>query len=95
MSKYVDSGDIDLDFEEVHLADGTRLTEKKAEELGRTMSRAAARRRGRPSLTGSELHSPHVSARVPEEVRDRLRARAEAEGKPVSEVIREAIEAYV
>jgi hypothetical protein len=95
MGKYVDAGDIDLDVEEVHLADGTRLTEKKAEELGRRLSEAAARRRGRPSLSGSDRHSPHVSARVPEDVRARLQARAEAEGKPVSAVIREAIEAYV
>ncbi|MGI8901917.1 MAG: ribbon-helix-helix protein, CopG family [Nocardioides sp.] len=97
MTKYTDAGDIDLDTEVVILKDGTRLTEEVAEELGREMSAEAAQRRGRgrPSLTGRSANTPHVSARVAPEVRDRLKARAEREGKPVSELVREAIEAFV
>ncbi|MEJ7831925.1 MAG: hypothetical protein WKF79_03355 [Nocardioides sp.] len=41
-TKYIDAGDIDLDVEVVILKDGTRLTEKVAEELGRKISRDAA-----------------------------------------------------
>jgi hypothetical protein len=41
--------DVDLDTEEVYLADGRRLTEQIAEELAH---RALARHRGRPSADG-------------------------------------------
>ena len=41
--------DVDLDAEEVYLADGRRLTEQVAEDLAQ---RALARHRGRPSVTG-------------------------------------------
>lgn len=97
MPKYVDVGDIDLDVEEIFLRDGTRLTEQRAAELGRDIAdrAAAARRAGRPSLSGDESRSPHVSVRVPEQTRARLEARAEAEGKRISQVVRDAIDHWV
>lgn len=84
--------DIDLDKEEF-LYKGERLTEEKAEQLAEDILRKA--RRGRPSLSGGRTHSPEVKARVPVELRDRLRARAEREHKGASQVIREALEAYL
>ncbi len=52
-------------------------------------------RRGRPSLGASGEHSPRVSARVPEDVYRRAKVRASAEGKSVSEVVRELLGVYV
>ena len=46
--------DVDLDTEEVYLADGRRLTEHEAEALAQ---RALARHRGRPSVTGDGTQS--------------------------------------
>lgn len=83
---------IDLDKERF-LYKGERLTEAKARRLARDiLSRS---RRGRPSLTGEPAHSPEVKARVPRELRDRLRARAEREHRCTSDLIREALEAYL
>ena len=52
-------------------------------------------RPGRPSLgpTVGE-HSPRIAVRVPEELRDRARARAASEGRSVSEVVRSLLEGY-
>lgn len=84
--------DVDLDVEEVRLADGTRLTEERAARLG---GEIASRARGRPSLTGRGRHSPHVSFRVSAGTRERAERRAAEEGKTVSQVAREALEAYL
>ncbi len=60
-----------------------------AEEIAR------ANRRGRPSLSSTDGRSPQISVRVPSEVHDRLRGRARDEGKRLSDVVREALAAYV
>jgi hypothetical protein len=52
-------------------------------------------RPGRPSLTGAPVETPRVSFRVAPEVRARAAARAEAEGKTVSQLAREALEKYL
>jgi hypothetical protein len=54
-----------------------------------------ARRPGRPSLTAPGEHSPRVSVRLPLDVHRRGLERAEREGKSLSTVMREAIEAYL
>ncbi|HZM65245.1 MAG TPA: hypothetical protein VFC16_02970 [Nakamurella sp.] len=55
--------DIDLDVEEVRLADGARLTEARAEQIA-AEALAQARRRnlipGGKSLNGDGTHSPRV-----------------------------------
>lgn len=86
--------DIDLDQEEVYRPDGSRLTEEIAEREAREAV-AYARRRGRPSISGGSTHSPRVSTRVSEEMRDRIRRKAAQEGKRESDILREAIEHYV
>src|SRR5437764_93418 len=90
--KYVLGPDIDLDVEEVHEPDGTRLTEKRAEQLAGETLRAV---RGRPSLTGAGRHSPRVSSRLPAEERELAERVAQEEGKTVSELAREALERYL
>ena len=54
------------------------------------------RRAGRPALGASNAgaHSPRITARVPEELRARVASRASLEGKSVSAVMRDLLEAY-
>ncbi|MDP9094525.1 MAG: hypothetical protein M3N95_16695 [Actinomycetota bacterium] len=91
MPKRAKSGEIDLELEDVRLPDGTRLTEDLADAIVDDVRRKA----GRPSLTGTAAASPRVSFRVTPEVRDRAAAVASAEGKTISELAREALEARV
>ena len=52
-------------------------------------------RRGRPPLSASAAeHSPRIAVRVPEELRSRVRQRAGTEGRSLSEVVRDLLEAY-
>jgi Ribbon-helix-helix protein, copG family len=83
--------DVDLDQEDVRLADGTRLTTEVAGQIVQDARRAA----GRPSLTGPGKHSPQLSARVPPELRDAAERQARREGKSVSQLIRELLERYL
>lgn len=89
----VDGGSIDLDAEDVRLADGTRLTEARADELAHEVLHAAGR--GRPSLSTPGQRSPQLRLAIPEHVRDQLRARAQAEHRSVSELAREALDRYL
>lgn len=50
MSKFVDSGDLDLGAVEFHLADGTRLTEARAADLGEQIAERAFDRGGKTKL---------------------------------------------
>ena len=83
--------DVDLDAEEVRLADGSRLTERKAAEIVDEVRRRA----GRPSLTGEATASPRITFRITPSVRDRAAEIAAREGKTVSQLAREALEARV
>jgi predicted HicB family RNase H-like nuclease len=52
-------------------------------------------RRGRPSLSAPEGgHSPRIGARVSDDVYRRATERAAAEGKSISEVVRELLDGY-
>lgn len=93
-----DKGYRDLAKNPVVLGDGSVLTEERAVEWDEEIEQRLSR--GRPSIDpDTERHadkrSPQVSARVPRALLARLQARAEAEGKPTSEIVREAIQAYV
>ena len=83
--------DVDLDAEDVRLADGTRLTEQRAAEIVDEVRR----RGGRPSLTGEAAASPRIAFRDTPGVRDRAAQVAAREGKTVSQLAREALEARV
>lgn len=92
MTRYEDAGDVDLDTEVVRRRDGTRITEADAEEQGRRIAERGPG--GRPSLSGGK-HSPQIGVRLPEDLNERLRDRAEQEHKRPSEIVREALEEYV
>ncbi len=89
MPKRATSEDVDLEREVVRLPDGSRLTADVVEAIVDDVRRKA----GRPSLTGSAAPSPRVSFRVTPEVRERAAAIASDEGKTISELAREALEA--
>ncbi|WP_158228067.1 ribbon-helix-helix protein, CopG family [Pseudonocardia sp. MH-G8] len=85
--------EVDLDREDVRDSRGRRLDTDYVE-------RAVAdvrSRRGRPSLSEGATGepSPHVSFRVPEQTRRRLDEVARAEGRPASEIAREALDRYL
>lgn len=95
-----DQGYRDLTADPVVLKDGSVLTEERAAEWDRDIEQRL--KRGRPSIdpdvdsdSTADARSPQVSARVPRTLLAKLQARAEAEGKPTSEIVREALQAYV
>jgi len=90
MGEYVDAGSVDLDKEVVRRKDGSRIPEAEAAEQGDRIAR-----RGRPSLTGKAAKSPQIGIRLPPDLNDRLKARAQRENKRASEVVRDALEHYV
>ncbi|GGP03317.1 ribbon-helix-helix protein, CopG family [Nonomuraea glycinis] len=98
-----DNSEIDSDFEEVLDGKGNRITDAYVADAIADVHRAidegrvpvSTSRGGRPSLTGEGTHSPRVSFRVPEELRERARSRAEREGKTVSALAREAFEEFL
>ena len=62
-----------------------------------TKAKAAAAKkptRGRPSLTGEHQRSPRITIRVAPETRDALEAIADAQGRSLTDVSREALEEY-
>lgn len=81
--------DVDLDREDIRLADGTRLTDAAADQVVDRVRRTA----GRPSLSGKAAQSPQIAFRVPPSVRERAADVAALEGKTVSQLAREALEA--
>lgn len=83
--------DIDLDREDVRLTDGTQLTDDVAVEIVEQVRRGA----GRPSLSGRAAASPQIAFRVASDVRDRAAQVAAREGKSISQLAREALEARV
>ncbi|WP_157529993.1 ribbon-helix-helix protein, CopG family [Microtetraspora niveoalba] len=95
--------EIDSDFEEIYESKGNRITDKYVDDAVADVHRAIdegrvaapTSRGGRPSLTREGTHSPRVSFRVPEELRERAKARAEQEGKTVSALAREAFEQFL
>lgn len=87
--------DIDLDEEEVLLPDGTRLTEAKAGEMAEEAMQRHYRECGRPSITGGRQHTPAMTVRVTTTTRTALERIAEAQGRRLADVSRDALDEYV
>lgn len=91
-----DRGSIDLDREVVHDRSGRRIDEAAAAAMAEEIEERPAR--GRPSLSGRHSdpgESKVVRARVPEALHTKFIARAVAEHKPKSELLRDALAAYL
>lgn len=84
--------DVDLEAEEVFLADGRRLTEELAAEIA---ERALARHPGRPSVSGDGQRTPSLTVRVPQATREALETLAKAQGRRLADISREALDEYV
>lgn len=83
-----DGGSIDLDTDAVSAPDGHRVTEAETEAF-------TTNRGGRPSLSGERKHSPVIGVRVSPQVRDQIDAAAKAAGVPTSEIVRQALGAWL
>lgn len=79
--------DVNLD-EEPYSYDGQQLTEETAEQLG-------ASRGGRPHLDPSRQPSTHVACRVTVATANQLDEVARATGRRRSQVLRDALDAYL
>jgi hypothetical protein len=84
--------DVDLDTEEIYAADGRRLTYELAAEIA---ERALERHRGRLTGGDSERRTPRLTLRVPPEVRAALESIADAQGRRLADVSRDALAEYV
>jgi predicted HicB family RNase H-like nuclease len=83
--------DVDLDREDIRLADGTRLTQQGADGIVEAVRRST----GRPSLSGKAAASPQIAFRVAADVREHAAQVAAREGKTLSQLAREALEERV
>jgi Ribbon-helix-helix protein, copG family len=91
--RYQAGRDVDLDQEVVLDKKGRRITEERGRQIADEA--IATVTRGRPSLTAPGHRSPEVKARVPEELRARLKSAAARRGTSTSELVREALEKYL
>lgn len=85
--------EVDLDTEVVLDSKGRRIDEAYAEAAA--ADALAKVGRGRPSLTAPGEVSPRIEFRVTPQLRQKVEARALAEGRRVSDIAREALERYV
>lgn len=87
---------IDLDKDVVLRADGTRYTEADAVcDADEIVARRRAPGGGRRSLQGTSGASPQIGVRLPSDLKNRLRERAAHDGVRESDVVRQAIEAFL
>ena len=84
--------DVDLEHDDVRLPDGSRLTDERAAAIA---DRAMVRRRGRPSVTGDESHTPSLTVRVSPTTRAALEEIAAAQGCRLADISRDAFEEYI
>lgn len=84
---------IDLDTEVVYL-DGERLTEARAQKLATEMGRRFGARGGRPALTPG-APSRQKAVRLSVEQADKLAHAARSRGARESDVLRDALDAYL
>ena len=71
------------------------LAELLADEAEAGYELTPAKRVGRKSLAGADGTSPRVNFRMTAELQARAQARAEREGKTISQIAREALEEFV
>ena len=87
--------DIKLEEEVILDSKGRRVDQSYIELAMQEVEEELAKRAGRPSLTGTSAHSPHVSFRIPPELKARAEEAARERGTTVSKLAREAFEAFL
>lgn len=87
-----DPRDVDLDDDVMLTHRGSRYTTADAEaDVEHVLNKLG---RGKPSMSGKGV-SPQIGVRLPVELRSRLAERARQEGRKESEIVREALAAYL
>ena len=71
------------------------IAEQLADEAEAGYDLTPSKRVGRKSLAGADGSSPRVNFRMTAELQSKAQARAQKEGKTISEIAREALEQYV
>jgi hypothetical protein len=71
------------------------IAEQLADEAEAGYDLTPSKRVGRKSLAGADGASPRVNFRMTAALQARAQARAEKEGKTISEIAREALEQYL
>ena len=87
--------DINLEEEVILDSKGRRVDQSYIELAMQEVEEELAKRAGRPSLTGTSAHSPHVSFRIPPELKARAEEAARERGTTVSKLAREVFEAFL
>lgn len=87
--------DINLEEEVILDSKGRRVDQSYVELAMQEVEEELAKRAGRPSLTGTSAHSPHVSFRITPELKARAEEAARERGTTVSKLAREAFEAFL
>jgi len=87
--------DVDLEKEVILDSKGRRVDQSYIEQAMQEVEEELAKRAGRPSLTGTSAHSPHVSFRIPPELKARAEEAARERGTTVSKLAREALEHFL
>lgn len=87
--------EVDLSREVLVDSQGRRVDQAYVDEALAEVEEDVRRRAGRPSLTGTSEHSPHVTFRVTPEMKARAEAAAVEQGITVSALARLALERYL
>ena len=87
--------DVDLGREVILDSKGRRVDQAYVDRALADVDAYWKKQGGRPSLTGEAKHSPHVSFRVTPELKAKAMREAEARGTTVSQLAREAFEAFL
>lgn len=88
-----DLEDIDLD-QEILISNGERITESRAREIAREISRLNGLKGGRPPLPEEERASVQKGVRLTPKEADQLASIAAQKGLKESQIIREALRHY-
>ena len=87
--------DVDLEREVILDSKGRRVDQAYVDRALADVDAYWKKQGGRPSLTGEAKHSPHVSFRVTPELKAKAMREAEVRGVTVSQLAREAFEAFL
>ena len=87
--------EVDLQREVIIDSRGRRVDQAYVDEALAEVEEDVRRRAGRPSLSGTSEHSPHVTFRVTPEMKARAEAAALEQGITVSALARLAFERYL
>ena len=87
--------DVDLEREVILDSKGQRVDQAYVDRALADVDAYWKKQGGRPSLTGEAKHSPHVSFRVTPELKAKAMREAEARGMTVSQLARQAFEAFL